>query len=84
MNQKPDEFNADATFRLLNKVAFGYGIHLCIGASLARLEAKVPLRNFQALRFYVVIDLIRTRDGVRVLFSGHEELLVKVSTIGSK
>jgi cytochrome P450 len=38
-NERPDEF--DVTREKVKQVSFGYGIHLCIGASLARLEAKV-------------------------------------------
>jgi cytochrome P450 len=38
---EPDEFNID---RKPNPhVAFGHGIHMCLGASLARLEARVAL-----------------------------------------
>jgi cytochrome P450 len=41
--EKPDEFRLD---RGTNRhVAFGMGIHYCVGAPLARLEAEVALRD---------------------------------------
>jgi hypothetical protein len=51
-NDHPDEF--DINREKVNQVSFGYGIHLCIGASLARLEAKVAftslLKRFPEMR----------------------------------
>jgi len=40
----PDEFRLDRDLR--NHVAFGTGIHYCLGAPLARAETKVTLNTF--------------------------------------
>jgi len=40
-NQNPDQF--DITRKNIKHVSFGYGIHLCLGMSLARLEAKIAI-----------------------------------------
>jgi hypothetical protein len=40
----PDEFRLDRDLR--NHVAFGMGIHYCLGAPLARAEAKISLNAF--------------------------------------
>jgi cytochrome P450 len=39
--QKPDDF--DITRKVAKNVAFGAGIHFCVGAMLARLEAEILL-----------------------------------------
>ncbi len=40
----PDEFRLDRDLR--NHVAFGAGIHYCLGAPLARAEARISLNGF--------------------------------------
>lgn len=59
-------------------LAFGLGIHYCLGAPLARLEGKVALRmvfgRFHNLRLEIPVEQLRWRSGV--LFRGLETLPV--------
>jgi len=52
----PDEFRLDRDLR--NHVAFGMGIHYCLGAPLARAEAKITLNAF--LDHFPTIERSRT------------------------
>jgi len=48
-NRDPDKFADPDSYRIdrnpIDQLAFGFGPHTCLGAHLARLEARVLLRN---------------------------------------
>ena len=75
-NRDPDAFaepdRLDVARHSNRHLAFGSGIHQCVGMGLARLEARVALGGFLA-RFprYRVVAAVRAR---RVRFRGHERL----------
>ena len=80
-NRDPDVFPNPAVLDIgrsaANHVAFGRGIHYCLGSPLARLEARVAftalLRRFKSLR---LADEPRYRN--QVTLRGLEELWVEV------
>ncbi|WP_330230478.1 cytochrome P450 [Nocardia sp. NBC_00508] len=73
---EPDRF--DITRTPNRHLGFGLGLHFCLGASLARLEATVAIgtvvRRFPGLQFAVDPDTLRWKDGVFV--HGLEQLPV--------
>jgi cytochrome P450 len=61
---RPDTLDVDRNTR--GHVAFGYGIHQCLGQSLARMELQVALptllRRLPGLRLAVPLEELRLRD----------------------
>jgi cytochrome P450 len=76
----PDPARFDVTRDVQGHVAFGYGIHFCLGAPLARLEAKIALEALLS-RFQ---NLARTKEHVERINSfflrGPKSLPLKFST----
>ncbi|WP_054814114.1 cytochrome P450 family protein [Nocardia arizonensis] len=66
-------------------IAFGHGIHFCLGAGLARLEARIALtalvRRFPDLRLAVRADDIHWRESV--LFRGVRDLPVDLIAVAA-
>lgn len=77
VNPAPDEF--DIRRESGKQVSFGYGIHLCIGASLARLEARVAFEEL--FRRYPSIEAVAAEPhwGTNPFFRGLESLPVRVA-----
>jgi cytochrome P450 len=83
-NRDERQFNAPNTLDLARHpnrhVAFGHGIHFCLGAPLARLEAQLAIRTLlqrtDALRLAIPQDAIRWRQGL--VLRGVKTLPVKM------
>jgi cytochrome P450 len=62
---RPDEFDVTRTNPRI--LAFGHGAHVCLGAAVARLEARVALQEFLARYPEYEVD----EDAVEFLHSGN-------------
>jgi cytochrome P450 len=73
-NRDPEQFDAPETFRtegpVNSHIAFGHGLHQCIGHNLARSEMKIAIpalfRAFPALRLAGAPEELGTREGFTI------------------
>lgn len=63
--ENPDEFRADRNPRM--HVAFGYAAHMCLGAPLARMEARAVLRE-------LIARAVRIEPAGPTIWSTHSSL----------
>jgi len=77
--EDPEEFRPDRA-GLNQHLAFGHGIHFCLGAALARLESVCALQTLAArLDTIAVVDEESLRYGRSVILRGLEHLELDVS-----
>ena len=83
--QFPDPDRLDIGRDTRSHVAFGHGIHYCLGASLARMEAEVALgallARFPRISLAVSAEQVRWRPVS--LMNGLEDLPVRLASTGS-
>ena len=77
VHQQPDEF--DITRKPVPHLSFGYGIHLCLGLTLARLEARLAFNAL--LDRYSRFELVEAAPSWQgnAFFRGMERLWVTAS-----
>jgi cytochrome P450 len=72
----PDSLDIDRA--VTRHLAFGHGVHHCLGAPLARMEGRVALRSlfgrFPQLSLAVPSDDLRWRHGDGLVLRGLSEL----------
>lgn len=83
-NRDPDHYQDPDTFRLDRKrsdhLTFGHGIHFCIGAPLARMEAKYALAGM--LKRFATIKHAKNAENERThssMLRGYHHLWLKLS-----
>ena len=76
-NKNPNEF--DITREDIKHISFGYGPHMCIGASLARIESRIAFeclfKRFKSLE----LEEKNPVWGRNLIFRGFDNLKLKVS-----
>jgi len=75
--EDPDRF--DIHRKVGQHLAFGYGIHYCLGAALARLEGRVALDELLTRFPEWDVDLDRARISPTSTVRGYETLPATVS-----
>jgi cytochrome P450 len=84
-NHDPDQFNDPEIFDITREksphLAFGKGIHLCLGAPLARLEGEIAIKSiierFPDMKLDISIDALEWRPGMIVRGVKEIPLLLK-------
>tara|TARA_B100001113_G_scaffold72419_1_gene56057 strand:- start:237 stop:1538 length:1302 start_codon:yes stop_codon:yes gene_type:complete len=76
-NENPNEFNI---FRdNIKHISFGYGPHMCIGASLARIESRIAFETlFERFNELTLLDK-NPAWGKNLIFRGFDNLQVKIN-----
>lgn len=70
----PDEFLPDRSPN--PHLSFGSGIHLCLGAPLARLEAKIALEEFS--KRFDVVEIVDKEKIDNEVLNGYRKLIVRI------
>ena len=76
-NDNPNEFNI---FREnIKHISFGYGPHMCIGASLARIESRIAFETL--FERFSDLDLLDKNPawGKNLIFRGFDNLKIKIN-----
>ena len=76
-NDNPNEFNI---FRKdIKHISFGYGPHMCIGASLARIESRIAFETlFERFSNLSLLDK-NPEWGKNLIFRGFDNLQIKIN-----
>ena len=74
----PDADTLDVRRRIDHHLSFGYGIHFCMGAALARLEGQIALEEVLARWSEWEVDLDRAKQAHTSTVRGWERLPVRV------
>ena len=86
-NRDPEAFEDPERFDIARRqgrqIAFGFGIHFCVGAPLARLEAALAFPRLLAAMedIEIAVDRLDWRDGVSL--RGTVSMPIRFRTAGS-